>query len=146
MSITYQDLYDFSCSIFDAQTLEVELRAACSSAYYAVWHCSDELDKLLIDSSGQASSDKGGVHIERINKFAGFPLNTNQDRVSPERARDIRAIGHMMKMIKGHRFKADYKLDADFSASDCKVSIEGSNKAIDKITQICSLLQQVEAS
>lgn len=131
MSISYHDFQNLSKSILKKDSLtEMDLRTACSRAYYAAWHCSEALDFKLLDNSGK-SNTKAGVHEQRIQKFCNFPAKNQDGIASPE----IRAIGYMLRQCKNYRARADYNLQETFDHSLCQTSIESCDLLIGKVLE-----------
>lgn len=142
MSIQFSDLMTYAQVILNSQQSEIELRAACSRAYYAVWHHSDLMDSKLTDNSGQANTN-AGIHERRIKKFSNFPKR-NLDNLDEEAYWKVRSIGHMLSLCKSGRHTADYCLDADVTQQSTETLIENCKLLADKISDLLVELEGEE--
>ena len=91
----------------DADESEVERRVAASRTYYAAFHkC-----RPLAAREG-LFADAGGHHAEVI------------DALTRSRQMKMRSIGHMLRLCRNIRTKADYHITGDFTRDDAAMMKE----------------------
>ena len=91
---------------------EVELRAAASRAYYALFHFARHFHTLLPEPGNAAPSGAGGDHVDLAHRLKR-PAKNVETRF-PEQAAKSKRIGVLLDSVRPTRHHADYDLATPF--------------------------------
>lgn len=121
MSITAAQLLEHAEDMCKSAMDEVSLRCIASRAYYSAYNVCNDLDDYLPSYNAAGRLDgRGGVHVQRIQKFRNLAIN-NDLGIDEAIVKKIRSVGIILQQIKVLRIISDYKLDQNFSIDNAQL-------------------------
>lgn len=136
MAMLARGFYEFALRLA-ASTEESDVRSVISRCYYCAYHEALSVGSALPDHYNMVNT-RGGVHEQLAKKLSEFPLSL--EGFSKDRVMKIRALGVLLNQLKTQRKRADYDLQATFSASDSAKCIKQSEAILLKIKELVDLL------
>lgn len=124
MSISNQELIQYSEGLLASGPDEVALRSAVSRSYYAAYHQALDLANKL--KCPQPAKDKHGCHEKLIDRYKSMSTETLN-------------ISGLLQKQKIMRVVADYKLSKEFSRKESELHVKSCSKLI-KVLQMMSLV------
>lgn len=121
---------------------EVNFRNGISRAYYAAYHSCIPLDSILPNHGGIRTNV--GVHEQFISKLTAHP--TMRDGLAKNAGTKIKSLGYVLNQCRTARYKADYDLDATVTINEVEGQISLTEKVIEKVRELKSILSSDELS
>ncbi len=122
-----QDLLDLAKSLRQGGG-EVELRAAASRAYYAMFHFAKSFHAALPEPGMAASHGAGGDHLDLAHRLKSPAAKISATQ--PELATKSRRIGILLDSIRPMRHHADYDLGQTFGMDVADTAIATAEKVL----------------
>ncbi|MBF0309257.1 MAG: hypothetical protein HQL56_06995 [Magnetococcales bacterium] len=112
--------------------MEVDHRTAASRAYYAALHCSFALRDLLDFGPLPLTRQAEGTHRRMIRLL----LEAHPGERCKVHVGRLRAVAHLLRMVRDLRSLADYRLDLPFNRPLAMHAILGAERVVREVREI----------
>jgi len=120
MSNIPKDFINSSASKIGKDSLEIDLRNACSRAYYSVFHTAN----VVAEKKGlpKPRPNKKGTHEKLADRYLQVPY--------------LRAVGDKIHLLHKRRCWADYDIDIDIRLADTEHHIKLCENIISRLERL----------
>jgi len=139
MTISSSDFIG-SCQVDCESSKEVDIRNSISRDYYGIYHSAAHLQTLL--PTHNCVSERGGMHEKLASYFCDFPPSKLERTISMS----IRGYGHLLKILKTQRVKADYAITETICLKDLQEFEKMRDSLFQKEEQILNALKDMSCA